>query len=205
VKVSPIIYLALLLLGYALPWVMTPTVAGFTNSAYDLAEWVSIMPLARAESLLLTPLLLRIPLVCIAIVIAFSDESRSTLWLRLLGLFILAIALLPPLEYFTIATGDANYQQSFLLSVAVLIVGGIAAVLVEKLNTRIVIILRVVVLLAALFTGGAGLANALPLLRSFGLDAQVGIGALGFTLVCITGIAWTLTRRAQTAGADETG
>ncbi|MCU0513679.1 MAG: hypothetical protein MUE40_14060 [Anaerolineae bacterium] len=50
------------LLAYLLPWVVNPG-AALTPGAYDLAEWVSLTPMARGQSpVLLTPLLLRLPL-----------------------------------------------------------------------------------------------------------------------------------------------
>ena len=76
--------LFLLLIAYALPWMMTPTIAGLTNGAYDLAEWTSIHPAVRADPLLLTPLLLRLPLVGIAWLAGMGRlrnvEVRTTPW-----------------------------------------------------------------------------------------------------------------------------
>ena len=190
-NVSPIVFILLLLIAYALPWVNAPTIAGFTNGAYDLAEWTSIVPSVRADSLLLTPLLLRIPLACIALYLVLSDTRRSTLWLRIVGLMLLVMALLPPLEYFTSASGDANYQQLFLLALATLVLGAIAAFLTTALDTRTALRISLAPLVVAAISATMGLARALPVMQSFNVNAQVGVGIGLFVLVSAVCALWT--------------
>lgn len=195
-RTSPFAFVLLLLVAYSLPWVSAPTIAGFTNGAYDLAEWASIVPSVRADSLLLTPLLLRIPLACIAVYLVLSDTRRSTLWLRIVGLDLLVIALLPPLEYFTSASGDANYQQSFFLALATLILGAVSASLTIALNPRAIARLSVAPLAAAAISGSMGLMRALPTIQAFKVDVQMGIGIGLFVLVSVICALWTFGWRA---------
>jgi hypothetical protein len=183
VKPLPYLFAALLLIAYALPWAHTPTVGGFTNSAFDLAEWVSIHPSVRAESFLWTPFLLRLPLACIALYIAFCDSRRQTTWLRATAVILLAVALLPPLEYFTIASGDSNYAQMFWLALGTLVIAAIAMSFAWLRNVRIPTVVALIPLLIALVAGIAGLTRALPLIQGFAINAQIGAGAVAFAAI----------------------
>ncbi|MFN8529394.1 MAG: hypothetical protein U0670_12340 [Anaerolineae bacterium] len=58
-------FLSLGLIGYFSAWVVNPGVA-LTLHAFDLAEWASLHPVVRAEPMLITTLLLRLPLLCFA-------------------------------------------------------------------------------------------------------------------------------------------
>lgn len=201
---TPIVFVLSLLITYTLPWVSTPAITGFTNGAYDLAEWMSIVPSIRSDSLLLTPLLLRIPLVCIAVYLVLSDTRRSTVWLRLAGLVLIVIALLPPLEYFTSASGDGNYQQSFFLALMALILGAGAAFATNNLSPRTIARLAVVPLAIAVMSGTFGVVRALPLVQSFGIGAQVGIGVALFGVVSVIAALWALRSLAKSP-RNETG
>ncbi len=116
----PLIFGLLALLAYTLPWVTTPA-SGLTLGAYDLAEWVSLHPSARMASPPLLPaLLLRFGLVCVILLMAFSHTPKFA---KMLIVIIGAIALLPPLEFFSSGLGDSNYRQQFALAVLVLLLG----------------------------------------------------------------------------------
>ncbi|MDX2141061.1 MAG: hypothetical protein SF123_23465 [Chloroflexota bacterium] len=179
-KSMPLVSLVLLAAAYALPWMTVPTVSGLTVSAYDLAEWGSIHPAVRADTLLLTPLLLRLPLVCLAVWVACQPVAY---WLRIVFVVLLAGASLPPLEFFTIARSDANYQQQFLLALAALVGGG-AMIGISALQQRVAHVLISAV--AAVALGGGALAALLGMLRAhtlfrdFALDVQTGIGSVVF-------------------------
>src|SRR5262245_55358949 len=94
--------------AYCLPWLVNRG-TGLTFGAYDLAEWTSLHPAVRGGNPpLLASLLLRLPLACFGLVAAM------TLWpnnkgKRLTLIFLVAIALLPPIEFFTQYRDDSNY------------------------------------------------------------------------------------------------
>ncbi len=179
---------ALLLTGYGLPWVTVPTIGGFTNSAYDLAEWVSIHPAIRSDPFLVTPLLLRLPLVAMAVYIAVSSERRSTIWARLIGVALIGIALLPPWEFFSGAFGDTNYQQSFLLGVSALTLGMAGLYVAGHRNSRLTLAARVGSLILGVAAGAIGLSSALPVLQSLGLGVQPGFGVMMYGAVNVLAI-----------------
>lgn len=182
-KSIQLVSLALLVVAYALPWMTIPTISGLTVSAYDLAEWASIHPAVRVDPLLLTPLLLRLPLVCLAIWVACQPLAR---WLRVVFVGLLAAASLPPLEFFTIARSDANYQQQFLLALVALVGGG-AMIGICSLRQRVPPMLVNAVAAIALGGGAAaalvGMLRAHTLFRDFALDVQTGIGSIVFVAV----------------------
>ncbi|MFW5709553.1 MAG: hypothetical protein ACOCX5_04965 [Chloroflexota bacterium] len=117
----------LCLIAYMLPWVNSPGVS-LSMGAYDLAEWASLTPAARAESpQLLTSLLLRLPLACIAIVFALSvaHSLRITAgrWLGVAFVVMIVLLQLPPFAFATTGRHDPNYQQQFLVAVVTLFGG----------------------------------------------------------------------------------
>jgi hypothetical protein len=187
---------ALLLLAYVLPWQVVPTIGGLTNGAYDLAEWISIHPAVRGEPFLLTALLLRLPLVMIAwwvgasgvrkhVGTAFmpSVHARSVNFPgRAILIMLIAIALLPPLEFLTSARSDPNYQQQFMLA-CLAFIGGMAGIALAARNGRIIAVIGMVALIIGAAAGIWGLMRALGLMAAFGLDAQVGAGAILFALI----------------------
>jgi hypothetical protein len=185
----PLIYVSLLLVAYALPWMSVPTVSGLTVSAYDLAEWASIHPAVRTDMLLLTPLLLRLPLVCLAIWFATQPIGR---WLRLLIIILLALASLPPLEFFTIARSDANYQQQFVLALMAFVGGAIVLAIttlrkryLQRIPPITIKLLAAAVLLIGVVTAVGGMLRAHMLFQELALDAQIGIGSIVFIGVVV--------------------
>ncbi len=101
---------AMALVGCYLPWVEHPAGALAPN-ALDLAEWASLHPAVRGGSppLLLT-FLLRLPLALVGVGIAYAAR-----WGWLPGL-VIALTLLPPLEFFRGASSDPNFRQGFALA-----------------------------------------------------------------------------------------
>ena len=113
--------IALMLVFYAFPWVVNPA-ASLSPNAYDLAEWTSLHPAVRAETpMLLTSLLLRLPLACLALLIAFRARRN---WFSVIVVLLIGLALLPPLEFIK-TLGDPNYDQQAALAAITLIGGAI--------------------------------------------------------------------------------
>ena len=103
-----------MLLFYLFPWVVNPGVS-LSLGGYDLAEWASLHPAVRdATPALFTSLLLRLPLACLALLIAFTAQRRL---LPVLIVLIAALGLLPPPEFIK-ATNDPNYRQQVDFSLA---------------------------------------------------------------------------------------
>lgn len=177
------------LVCYLLPWVVNPGVQ-LTLGAYDLAEWASLHPAARAQGLI-TPLLLRlIPVLLVWILTLHAGARRfSQLWWLAAGTLLLsAVALLPPIEFFTQFRDDANYQQQFMLA-ALAFIGGLIGLsgLVGRFR----------VAMSLLLAGGAGvlsivgLMQALRLMHNLGLPTTTGSGIVGllFTLLALALLA----------------
>ncbi len=65
--------IAVMLVCYALPWVINPGVS-LTLGGYDLGEWTSLHDAVRGEQLpLLTSFLLRLPLALVAVLIGVAQ------------------------------------------------------------------------------------------------------------------------------------
>src|SRR5688500_1464361 len=99
---SQLLTIILLIVGcaaYRLPWLTNPG-SGLSLGAYDLGEWASLHPAVRSGNpALLTTLLLRLPLVCLGLIISIGF-LRGKLGFALLLIVLTGIALLPPLEFF---------------------------------------------------------------------------------------------------------
>jgi hypothetical protein len=193
----PLLILALLLTAYAVPWMNTPSIGALTVHAYDLAEWVSIHPAVRAEPLLLTALLLRLPLACIGLWTGWIGSCPR--WLRVLGVCVIAVALLPPFEFITSAPADPNYQQQFVLAVTAWL-GGIIGVFVSgRAAARVMRVVPVALLALAGCAALLGSARALIVMAGLGVDMTFGWGTPLFVLACIIGIGWLAAVRPRNA------
>lgn len=171
---------ALMLIGYSLPWLQGPGVS-LSPNAYDLAEWSSLHPAARAESpALLTALLLRLPLACIALMLAFSAPPDTPGRLMFgLGALLLAAALLPPLE-FVRAPDDLNYRQQFMLAVVALIGSLVGLSGVLRRWGRVIAVLALVIGAA---TSAVGLARGYALFTELQIEVTIGTGGVLLTLL----------------------
>ncbi len=110
----------LALLSYCLPWIHNPGTSLSLN-AYDLAEWATLHPSVRTSTPpLITSLLLRLPLLCLALAIVVNSLQSNGI--KLMLICITAVALLPPLEFFGSAFEDINYRQQFILAMITLLV-----------------------------------------------------------------------------------
>jgi hypothetical protein len=191
----PLLLLAVSIIAYFLPWVSNPG-ASLTLNAYDLADWISLSPAARSTSpVLLDSLLLRLPLVCALLIITFYTAKWKRLSLLLIIVF--AVALLPPFEFITKASGDINYRQQFGLS-AITFLGGL--IILSGLLGRVGRWLIFILSLTGIISGIWGFAHAEEAMRQFGLSAGAGIGviALGLmfaALLCYAFITIQKTRR----------
>lgn len=173
---------ALMLIGYSLPWLQGPGVS-LSPNAYDLAEWSSLHPAARAESpALLTALLLRLPLACIALMLAFSapPDTQGRLMFGL-GALLLAAALLPPLE-FVRAPDDPNYRQQFMLAVVALIGSLVGLSGVLRRWGRVIAVLALVTGAAA---SAVGLARGYALFTELQIEVTIGTGGVLLTLLFV--------------------
>jgi hypothetical protein len=172
------IAVAFMLLFYLFPWLVNPGVSLSLN-AYDLAEWASLHPAVRnATPTLLTSLLLRLPLACLALLIAFT--TRRGLFPALIVL-IAALALLPPPEFIK-ALDDPNYRQQAALALLTLIGGviGLSEIL-PRLRHLIAAALGLLGALACII----GLFQSYDLMRDFNLPTQIGMGGALLTLIFI--------------------
>ena len=174
--------LILIALGfYVLPWLINPGV-GLTSNAYDLAEWASLHPEVRNQSpSLLTSLLLRLPLVIFALMVALHIGITPKKHLAGIGLFLLlAVASLPPLEFLTVARNDPNYQQQFVLFLGALILGGVAiSGLFNRWYWIEILTLGFVGIGASIW----GLMQARHLMIGFSMPVAVGLGSVGTCLM----------------------
>jgi hypothetical protein len=122
----------LILLTYSLPW-LSANSASLTFGAYDLAEWTSLHPLVRAQQpALLLPFLLRLPLACLALTMAFAADSKTRV-LCALWVGLTAVSLLPPFAFFAGASGDPNYQQQAAFS----LITGVSGLIILTTASRL--------------------------------------------------------------------
>jgi hypothetical protein len=169
-----------MLLAYTLPWVSGGSTS-LSFGAYDLAEWTSLHPSVRGTSpLMLPPLALRLPLVCIGLLIAFSPLPRAP---RALALLVIVGALLPAAEFFTSARDDVNYQQQFGLALVALAGGAVGiSDRIKWAHAWIILGVAVVGAAASLY----GQAQGYDLLRGFNLPVYTS--AAGIILAAIFGL-----------------
>ncbi|HVU11294.1 MAG TPA: hypothetical protein VHD90_08450 [Phototrophicaceae bacterium] len=178
------IAVALMLVLYVFPWLVNPS-ASLSPNAYDLAEWASLHPLVHAQTpALLTPLLLRLPLACLALLIAFSTQRRNLI--SALIVIVLAVALLPP--ELILPTSDPNSQQMQLLA-AITLVGGLIGV--SGILPRLRAWIAVAVALIGAAAGALGVAQSYALMRGFNLPMQIGMGGVALTIAFVL-VAGTL-------------
>jgi hypothetical protein len=180
------IFGCLLLVSYLLPWVVTPGISAMTNSAFDFAEWLSIHPLERADGLLLTPLLLRLPLACIALYLCL--DAFIPRWVRILALLLLALAQMPPPEFFRETGGDSNYQQMAMLAAGTLVLGiGVLSLGTGRTAAYqpIIRLFRGGLVAAGLLAAVIGTSQGIALMQSFGTGIQAGVGIFLFTGISI--------------------
>ena len=187
---SPILVpllIAFAVIGYFLPWVLTPA-SSLSLGAYDLAEWSSLHPIIRQTiPFLWTALALRIPLAILGILLAaYVNKSFHRPSITIICILVTAIALLPPLEFFTTYRDDPNYRQQFVIALLTLAIGIPAAIAQPKtLRTRLIAILSVLGALAS----AIGLYQEQILMQGFDLHTAIGPGGVT-TSVALAAIAY---------------
>ncbi|MBC8097973.1 MAG: hypothetical protein H7Y11_00895 [Armatimonadetes bacterium] len=184
------VLLLLALTAYLLPWVLHPGIS-VSLGGYDLAEWVS---LHIPERPLLTMLLLRLPPACIAVLCAFRwgyPRFTRAWWLALGVVLAMGIALLPPLEFFTIFRDDPNYRQQFMLALSTV---GIGALGLSGMLARLHKMIIVICCLAAMIASIIGLQGTWGLFAGLRLPTQLGLGSVLFCLWMLLIIGWQAMR-----------
>lgn len=120
----PSVTLLTALIGYYATWINNAA-AALSANAFDLAEWVGIIPAVRyADPPMGAPFALRLALVMLAWLFALHGAAAQRLSGRVIfgviGLA-LAVSLRPPIAFFRGETADPNYQQLALLCLLALI------------------------------------------------------------------------------------
>lgn len=179
-------------IAYNLPWLSSHG-ASLTYGAYDLAEWASLNPEVRGSTFMLTSLLLRLPPLFIALIIAF--HARKFVSISALFILITAVTLLPPLEFFTQFRSDPNYRQQFFIATMTL-VGGVIGLSGGLWRWRWI----ATSLYAFLGLGVSivGLMQAHNLMRDFALPVRIGIGIIGIVMAFMGILLIALLRKIKT-------
>lgn len=196
--------LLIALICYYLPW-YTHATAGFTTSAHDLAEWTSLHPATRSSSPeLLTTLYLRLPQLMLIAALAlaanqFGDE-RVRWVLRAIALG-LVLRFVPPSDFFTTMRDDPNYAQMAQLTLAGVVLVGLAW-LMYRVPLRGQAGVLAAVLGVGILAGWLGMADAKTLLDNFEIDVSLGAGIIGYTLAAGGVIVLVIWAAFAESGAD---
>ncbi|MBA3871717.1 MAG: hypothetical protein H0X30_21420 [Anaerolineae bacterium] len=185
-RVFPVL-LAVALVGYFLPWIST-SASSLSLGAYDLAEWSSLHPVIRQTvPFLWTTLALRVPLAILGILFAtYISKTFHRRYIAIICLLVAAIALLPPLEFFTAYRDDPNYRQQFILALMTVVIG-IPAIFGQpkKFQKGLLIALSILGVLAS----AIGLYQAQKLMQGFELHIAIGLGGV-MTSVALAAVAY---------------
>jgi hypothetical protein len=144
-------------------------------TGYDLAEWAVLHPTASAAwPIVLASLALRLVFVGIywQIMLQLSNKGMARYWLGAIA-FVGGLALLPPIEFFTVGFGDVNYQQQAGLTIALWIGATIIIALPEtKLRLFPRRLIAVITIICCIF----GVIQTRVLFGSLGIESGTGIG-----------------------------
>lgn len=174
--------IVLALAGYLLPW-LSLGANGLTYNGYDLAEWTTLNPAVQVGTPPLLPsLLLRLSLVCVALLVVLIGTQSK--WLKLVFLTGFTIALLPPFEFLA-NSANPNYRQQFGLSVFTFL-AGLALLRVSKgyKQNAIAIGLSLISLTSLIW----GVTQTYGLMERFNIPVLVNFG-FGLYLLCFLIIA----------------
>ncbi|MCU0466122.1 MAG: hypothetical protein MUF38_16330 [Anaerolineae bacterium] len=170
------------------PWVWLDS-AALSLSAFDFAEWLTIVPAVRfGEDAMQTPFYLRLLPALLLFALTLLSGRRFSLgwWLTVPAVGLMVIGLLPPPEYFLdpALRPDSNYEQ--LVMVAAIALGlsvvGLSGVLLRFQRVLLPVIFAVCAVLAwfAVQRGGGYIntylpasANALPFITWTVLGAVI--------------------------------
>jgi len=185
VKIGALLLILLAWIGTYFPWTTTGVTA-FSVNLYDLAEWSSLNPAVRSGPFpLLATFCLRATVGLLAFRLtlqAASSPGRTFRWtIRALALLI-AIGLLPPMDFFRGAFDDPNYRQQFIVAVvsgiAILAAWRVSRVSKESAKSRVFPTICMIANGLALVLSVVGLIIALQALGLLGLHVGLGFGAM---------------------------
>ena len=174
------------LIGYYVTWINNRA-AALSANAFDLAEWIGIMPAVRyAEPPLSAPFALRAALVSLAWLFALRGALAQRFAVRaamsVIGLA-LAVSLRPPIAFFRGETGDPNYQQlAALCLVAVSGVLFIGAAAWRGMARQWWLWLSLCLALIGAASAVLGLRGALEALARLKIPTPLGVGVFLFTI-----------------------
>ena len=186
------VLISVALMMFIAPWVYNAELS-LTFGAYDLAEWASLHPLSNQTTpVMLVSLLLRLQLVLVTWLVAlFAPKLRFSWqwWGWFIGVGILLIAQLPPLEYLVNGTGNDNQLQQLIL----LIVSGVGFLFgimgwLQRVRTGLIVLISIIGIVSA----GWGLFTAVEYMQDYRLDTAVSVGGIGMILVYMGMLGWVM-------------
>ena len=190
------ILILLAIVMYILPWVINPGTS-LTFGAYDLAEWTSLHPDVR-NSDMLTALWLRVPLVCLTLIVAFNSKATFSIhwWLSTALAGLLILTALPPFEFLTEARNDPNYQQQFVLFLLAAIgsLMGLSGA-ARRFHPSVVMFAAIM----GIITGSMGVMQARNLMIGFSMPVALGWGMFGFSGVLLVLVFYIRAAQDSTA------
>jgi hypothetical protein len=197
-------FLALALVAYCVPW-MASSGASLSLNGYDLAEWSSLVPGVRyGAQPMVVPGLLRAQLIFAAAIMALLPTRRGSWMWWIFGAcaLALAIALLPPFEYFLEESWrtDVNYGQQVTFALLALINATICWVMPRGRPQRLALI---VVAISGIVTAVAGVSQAVGLAAGYSMPATIGMGVVGY-VAALAGAATTsfIQRKREISAVD---
>lgn len=185
--------IALLLVGgmlaFCLPWIWHPA-AAHSPSLLDVAEWTTLQPEARNGAFpLLSSFFLRVSLSLMSVLVvieALRLETSLLRWLLGCGVTLLVVRSLPPVEFWTAARSDMNYQQQFYLTLATVLVIGVAIAVCRQSRQSHLFAATVLVALLLAVSCGLGLVRSFEFYRGLAMPVNVGIGGLALiSIACL--------------------
>lgn len=172
-------------------WHVHP-VAAFTNNAFDLAEFTSLHPATQAESpALLSSILLRLPLVLLAVAIALAANRLRWVkarWLWRGFALLVALRLNPPQSFYkspsTASLNDKNLAQMTALGVGLVL----AVILLGRWLQAIDYPLLIIIWGGMALAGWQGLSRSTRTIESLQIDVSYGAGFYGLLVVAALAI-----------------
>lgn len=179
-------------IGLALPWLSVDG-ASLQPGAYDLAEWLTLLPAVRVNNAFLLPaLLLRLTWVWLGIVLSLQ-YAVAGIRLKVVVLIVLAgiaLALVPPVDFFRGQFQDANYQQQFAIWALFLVAVILGIIVSQRRGWRLWGTL--VGLGSALSCGLAGAVWGQMLWQRYGLAVNYGWGVAVYVVMLSAALLLTL-------------
>jgi hypothetical protein len=184
VRRIPFLFIALV--AYYLPWLYHKS-AVLTANAYDLAEQISLHTSVRyGNPPLVAPFLLRAALAGLAVLFALQSFRSTKLARWLYGGFsvVLAVTILPPLDFFRGRFDDPNQQQQFILALGTAI---LLAVLVFAHNRNLIRLrwLDYLVIVVTVVMAIVGEVLAWNVIQSLRIIESIGGGIILFVLALV--------------------